>query len=313
MQRGREESRPYDPECPFCPGNEALTTEELFRLPGGGAGEGPGWRVRVVCNKYPVLLEEMPADVGESGGCGQVEPAVGRHEVIVETPIHDADLAGSSSDEVLEVLQACRERFAAAAADPRIEHVVIFRNQGRLAHASLTHPHSQLAGLPFVPPFVAHVLERSRAHAAAGASVLLLELVEAEVEDGARLLEVTERLATFVPFAAAHDHEIWIVPRQLPPRFDRVDDLGLRGLGDALRRATQALAVALGHPDYNSILHMAPLRDAAEQVLPWYLQIIPRRAVRAGFEMGIGVRILTTAPESAAQRLQSALREVAGF
>ncbi len=268
--------------------------------------------MRVVCNKYPVLLEEMPAAVGEPGAF-PVEPAVGRHEVIVETPVHDADLTGFGSDEMLGVLQAVRERFASAAADPRVEHVVIFRNQGRLAHASLPHPHSQLAGLPFVPPFVAQVLERSRKHEAECGAVLLLEMAKAEVEDGARLLKATERLATFVPFAAAHDHEIWIVPRQLPPRFDRVDDQDLRELGDALRRATRLLAIALGDPDYNLILHTAPLEGATERLLPWYLQIIPRCAVSAGFEMGIGVRILTTAPESAAQSLRSALPKVAGF
>ncbi len=269
--------------------------------------------MRVVGNKYPVLLEEVSAVVGEPGTFGQVEPAVGRHEVIVETPIHDADFAGFSSDEMLGVLQAVRERFAAAAADDRIEHVVVFRNQGRLAHASLPHPHSQLAGLPFVPPFVAQVLERSRGHAETCGEVLLLQMVEAEVKDGARLVEANERLATFVPFAAAHDHEVWIVPRQLPPRFDRVDDEGLRGLGDALRLATRSLAVALGEPDYNLILHTAPLGDATEEVLPWYVQVIPRCAVSAGFEMGIGVRILATTPETAAERLRSALAEVARF
>lgn len=268
--------------------------------------------MRVVGNKYPVLLGEMPVEVGEHGSFGRVEPAVGRHEVIVETPIHDAELATLGSDEVLEVLQACRDRFAAAAADPRIEHVVIFRNQGRLAHASLPHPHSQLAGLPFVPPFVAHVLERSRAHVTAGGKVLLREMVEAESEDGARLVEVTEQFATFVPFAASHDYEIWIVPRHVLPRFDRVDDSELRGLGDATRQAARALAVALGDPDYNLILHTAPLRGEAEELLPWYLQVIPRHAMTAGFEMGIGVRILTTTPETAAERLRSALGEVAG-
>jgi UDPglucose--hexose-1-phosphate uridylyltransferase len=313
MRRQREEPRPFDPGCPFCPGNEAQTTEELLRIPEGEAADAPGWRVRVVGNKYPVLLEEMPAQACEPGTSGQVEPAVGRHEVIVETPIHDADLASLSSEEIFEVLRAARDRFAAAVADPRVQHVVIFRNQGRLAHASLTHPHSQLVGLPFVPPLVAQVLERARAHATAHGAVLLLEMAEAEVEDGARLIEATERLATFVPFAAAHDHEIWIVPRQLPPRFDRADDQGLRGLGDALRRASRALAAALGDPDYNLILHTAPLRGANEELLPWYLQMIPRYAVSAGFEMGIGVRILTTAPEAAAETLRSALGKVAGL
>lgn len=269
--------------------------------------------MRVVGNKYPALLEATRVEAEDLGVLGRVEPAVGRHEVIVETPTHDTELARLGSDEVLEVLQACRERFAAAAADPRIQHVVIFRNQGRLARASLAHPHSQLAALPFVPPLVADVLERSHRHATATGSVLLLELADAEVEDGARLVEVTERLAVFVPFAAAHDHEIWIVPRYLPPRFDGVDDQWLRELGDALRRASRVLAVALGGPDYNCILHTPPLRSAAEELLPWHVRIIPRHSVSAGFEMGIGVRILTTSPETAAERLRSVLGEVAGF
>lgn len=238
---------------------------------------------------------------------------MGRHEVIVETPIHDSDLAGLSSDDIFDALQAYRARFAAAASDPRIEHVVIFRNQGRLGHASLPHPHAQLAGLPFVPSLVANVLERSRVHAALAGTTLLFEMCEAEVKDGSRLIEATERLATFVPFAAPHDHEIWIAPRDVPPRFDRLDDQSLRELGDALQRALQALAVALRDPDYNYILHTAPLKGEAENLLPWHLQIIPRQTVSAGFEMGLGVRMVTTAPETAAERLRSALGEVAGL
>lgn len=303
-------SRPIDRGCPFCPGNEEKTTAELYRIPGGRAGEGPGWRVRVVENKYPAL-GQLGGSHQALGRFWQIEPAVGRHEVIVETPAHDRELAGLGLEEVFEVMQAYRARFAAAAADPRVQHVVVFRNQGRLAHASLVHPHSQLAGLPFVPPFVADVLERSRAHAAESSTALLLEMVEEEVADGSRLVEGTERLATFVPFAAAHDHEVWIAPRYLPRRFDGVDDETLDQLGSALRRALRALAEALGDPDYNYILHAPPLRNDAEGVLPWYVQIIPRQSVGAGFEMGIGVRIVATAPEAAAEQLRSALGKVA--
>jgi len=296
-----------DPTCAFCPGNEAETTTELYRLP---PGQGAGWRVRVVVNKYPALSPSIAREFAAPSGPWQAEPAPGRHEVIVETPRHDSSMTELSDSELFEVLGTYRGRFAAAAADPQIKHVVIFRNQGPLANASIFHPHSQLVGLPFVPSLVSRKLERSRAHT--GERATLLELVRQEVEDGSRLIEATDRYATYVPYAAAHDHEVWVAPRILPPRFDRSDDGTLQGFGVALRRALAVVAEALDDPDYNFILHTPPLLESAEALLPWYGQIIPRQSVAAGFELAVGVRIVETRPEEAAARLRSALSKVAG-
>lgn len=183
-----------DPTCPFCPGNEAETPTELYRLP---PGQGTGWRVRVVANKYPALSPTIARECAAPSGRWEAEPVPGRHEVIVETPRHDPSMTELSDSELLEVLGTYRGRFAAAAADPQIKHVVIFRNQGPLANASIFHPHSQLVGLPFVPSLVSRKLERSRAHSRDRAA--LLDLVGQEVEDGTRLIEASDRYATYVP------------------------------------------------------------------------------------------------------------------
>ncbi|KPK75452.1 MAG: hypothetical protein AMS25_18310 [Gemmatimonas sp. SM23_52] len=296
-----------DPTCPFCPGNEAETTTELYRLP---PGEGTGWRLRVFANKYPALSASVPREFAAPSGPWESEPAPGRHEVIVETRRHDLSMTELSDSELFEVLRTYRGRFAEAAADPQIKHVVIFRNQGPLANASIFHPHSQLVGLPFVPSLVARKLERSRAHSTERAT--LLTLVGQEVEDSSRLIETTDRYATYVPYAAAHDHEVWVAPRFLPARFDHSDDGTLQGFGVALRRALAVVAEGLNDPDYNFILHTPPLLEHAEDVLPWYGQIIPRQTVAAGFELAVGVRIVQTRPEEAAARLRTALSKVAG-
>ncbi len=312
-QGSREQHLTFDPSCPFCPGNERQTPPELFRHP-AIPESGPDWSMRVVPNKYPAF----PADAGTvATGSGSpfehAEPAVGRHEVIIETPVHNRDLMALDDAAMLEVMRVYRARYAAAAADDRVRHILIFRNFGKMANASLEHPHSQFVGLPFVPPRVAGRLERSRRYRQQEGGTLLLDMVADEIRQEQRLVEKTERLATFVPYAANHDFEAWIAPRTAVPAFEASDDETLAELGRALQRALAAQDQALGRPDYNFLLHTAPLEPGAADVLPWYIQIVPRVTVTAGFELGLGVHILIITPEAAAQRLREGLSKVAGL
>ena len=294
----------FDPDCPFCPGNEAHTPTEIYRSP---EDKEDDWRVRVVGNKYPALVDELSSIPAAGSPLQATEAAVGRHEVIIEAREHDRSFTCLDDAEVAEVMRAYRGGFAAAAADERIKHVVIFRNQGVMANASIDHPHSQLAGLAFVSSALAGKLERSQRYATETGRVLLSDMVEAELAAGSRIIAADEHLATFAPFAPTYDHEIWVAPRDLPARFETLDDGTLIELGVALRRAVSAMEDALGSPDYNCILQAPPLVDGAEAVLPWYFQIIPRRFLAAGFEMGVGVHILVTTPEEAAERVKAAL------
>ncbi len=262
--------------------------------------------MRVVPNKYPALARQAASPPAAAPDPQSVESAVGRHEVIIEARAHDRRYTNLTDNEVLEVMKACRARFAAAATDERVEHVIIFRNQGAMANASIEHPHSQLAGLGFVPPTLTSKLERCQRHLDATGRALLIDILEGELADGARIVEATDNLVTFVPYAPTYDFEIWVAPRRVPPRFDGLDDATLAQLGVAVRRAASAMELALQHPDYNGILQTPPLSAGAETALPWYFQIIPRRYLAAGFELGVGVHILLTTPEEAAERLRSA-------
>jgi UDPglucose--hexose-1-phosphate uridylyltransferase len=304
---GKPEELPnYDPGCPFCPENEKRAATEVYRDPPGQDPLSAGWRVRVVKNKYPALVEDGKMGGLERGRYRYAEAALGRHEVIIEHAHHDKPFTEYEDDELLRVMQAYRDRFAAAAADDRIRHVVIFRNQGRMANATIMHPHSQLAALSFVPPHVKHVLERSLEHRGAGGHALLFDIVQEEVENRDRLVAASKRFASFVPFAPTHDFEIWVAPRFVPQRFDRADDETLAEFGEALRQALTALDRSLGGPDYNFVLHTPPLLGT-ESAMPWYVQIIPRLTLAAGFELGVGVQIIVTPPEDAAARLRESL------
>lgn len=297
----------FDPTCPFCPGNESHTASELFRLP--AASEGP-WRVRVIANLYPAMVPPETSRAPDRDGdategdqvrdLGESEPSEGRHEVIVETPLHDHTLVEFSDQDLDDLLSVYQARFADAAGDESIRQIVLFRNQGVLANASISHPHTQLAALGFVPPAIGRWLRRARHYRARRGVTLLRDLVDWEIKRRLRLVHLGPEFAVLVPFAPINDHELWLVPRVPPPRFDRVESHTLREFGRTLRRAIAIVNATLDRPDFNLVLQTPPLIDGADSIMPWYAQIIPRRTVRAGFEMGIGVQVTSTVPEEAA-------------
>ena len=304
--RERPPQPEHDPNCPFCPGNEEDTPPEILRVPAGAEA----WRVRVIPNKYPALVSG--ADAGRTSTDDDERlAAVGPHEVIIESERHNRRFQELTDPELLDVLRAYRSRFAAATAQRSVRHVMLFRNQGPMANATLAHPHAQLVGLPVVPPLVEDALRRSRAFRAETGRSLLAALAEEERRVGARVVLEGERFLVFVPEAASFDLEMWIVAKESPPRFDRAGDELLAELGRTVRACVAALEAAADGPDYNLILQAPPLLPGADEALPWYVQVIPRTAGMAGFEIGAGIRILTVTPETAAGRLRRALAEVA--
>ncbi|HSG29036.1 MAG TPA: DUF4931 domain-containing protein, partial [Candidatus Krumholzibacterium sp.] len=134
--------------CPFCPGNEKMTPPEILRLP----TDGP-WSVRVVPNRFPALSASGEPDRRGIGIYDQMN-GIGAHEVIIETPDHRADLADLGTTGIAGVIQAVRRRVLDLAADDRIRYVLVFKNHGQSAGASLSHSHCQLIATPVVPVLV---------------------------------------------------------------------------------------------------------------------------------------------------------------
>ncbi len=148
--------------CAFCDGRESETPPEVlaFRRNGGPPNTGD-WTVRVVPNKFPALrIEGELAPEGE--GIFDRMNGIGAHEVIVETPDHNADLAQLTPNRIEEVLWAYRERVVDLQKDPRFRYTLIFKNHGADAGASLEHTHSQLIALPIIPLYVVEELNGAR-------------------------------------------------------------------------------------------------------------------------------------------------------
>lgn len=302
--------------CPLCPGNERYTGHEILavRDPGTPAN-GPGWRVRVVPNKFPVLRVEGPLERWGQG-LYDVASGVGAHEVIVETADHDRTLADLSVEELREVLRVFRARLADLTRDVRLRYLMLFKNQGTDAGARLAHPHSQIIAIPEIPNQIARELRSGQDYFGQKERCLFCDAVRQEVEGGDRLVLDAARYVAFVPFASALPFEIALYPRFHAHDFTATGDEDLLHLASALREVLGRLRAVLEDPPYNLALHTSPppherpgrrgMWDSLPLDWHWHFEIAPRITRIAGFEWSSGFYINPVVPEDAARFLREA-------
>ncbi len=200
--------------CPFEYGNEHTTPPEVFAIPRGPRlPNTPNWSVRVVPNKYPALGIE--GDLSrEAVGIFDKVAGIGAHEVIVETPDHLRPMADLSPAEIALVFRAWRDRIVDLRRDTRIRYVLLFKNHGREAGASLYHPHSQLIATPIIPTVVVQELNVAREHWGHKERCVFCDLIAQERAFGDRMAIETERFVALEPFASAFPFETWILPKR---------------------------------------------------------------------------------------------------
>jgi UDPglucose--hexose-1-phosphate uridylyltransferase len=263
-------------DCPFCPGNESMTPPESARLGGGAPGE-PGWTVRVVPNLYPIV------------------PV---HEVVILSPDHRASFGRLDDDHAVDVVRLLRDR-AALHLEQGCAHVQVLVNHRRAAGASIAHPHAQIVGLEAPPPEPLQAIARFDA---GGGDLVAREIAAAR---DAALVVVDGPAPAWSPPAATAPFAQRVAHRSTRARFDEATDAEVAVVARATRAAVAKLGVTLDDPPYNLMFHTAP-RDVRAGEFHWYVDIVPRTSVIAGFEMGTGILVNTVAPDVAADQLRSA-------
>jgi UDPglucose--hexose-1-phosphate uridylyltransferase len=283
----------FDPLCPFCPGNEDRLAGILFERRGPHP-EVP-WATRVVPNKYPIVSgNAVPADA--RAGLG------GSHEVVIETPRHDRQLADMATDEIEAILDTYRGRFLAHAA--RAAWTVAFRNHGPSAGISLVHAHGHVLSTLTLPPLVEAREWRAERFFSETGRCHLCEALAHEQREGGRLVRETDRLAAFVPYAAEVRFELWVVPRRHCSDFAFASDAELVELGSLLKTLLGDLRRQAGDPDYNFVILSATATRRASPAWHWLLRLRPRTTAIGGFELASGVAVNPSLPEIDAAQLR---------
>ncbi len=295
-----------DTACPFDAGHEHMTPHELLAYGRNGSGPNtPGWSLRVIPNQFPVLRVEGTLDRQGEGLFDKMN-GIGAHEVIIESPRHEDTLATLDDQSIERVLWAARERVQDLKRDQRFRYIIIFKNHGAAAGASLDHSCSQLIALPIVPREVRDEVDGAHAHYEKKERCVFCDILRQESADGRRLIAENADMVALAPYAPRFPFETWILPRRHQALFEvspRHEYASLaRLLGDILRRMNKTL----GMPPYNLLIHSAPVAERAADYFHWHVEIIPKLTKVAGFEWATGFYLNPTSPEEAAQVLREA-------
>jgi len=295
----------YSENCPFCPGNEAMTPpEELAYRCEGTEPDTEGWWVRVIPNKFAALVPNGGLGRMHESGFFRSMEGVGKHEVVIESPLHNATVGTMDLRQIEEILLIYRDRFNELSQDPRFQFVTIFRNHGKLAGTSLHHPHSQLIATPIVPLHIRHRLEEAMRYYDDHGECVFCRMLDEELNVQKRVVLETEKFLAFVPFASSTPFETWIMPKEHAATYGNISIDDAKKLAEVLSRIMKKLHSGLNDPDYNYMIYTAPFKDANGNWYHWFIRIAPRLNMIAGFELGSRVFINTTPPEVAAEFLR---------
>jgi len=306
LAEGTPARRTTTADCPFCEGHERETTEEVLAVrTAGSAANGPGWQVRVVTNLYPALLPESGPFEPRPQAMFDSQPAIGAHEVVIETPHHLIGTIDLTVDELAEVLLVYRERLAALRAMKRYLQPIVFKNVGAAAGASIEHAHSQIIALPMVPREIAAELDSAHRYHQHNRRCIYCQLVADELSSGQRLVHPTsnpasEHFVALSAYAARTPFETWILPAEHQSDFEQLSAAGALELARVMRTVVAKIDAALDRPAYNYIIHTSPFDTYANDHYHWHIEIIPRVTKTAGFEWGTGLAINPVPPEEAA-------------
>jgi UDPglucose--hexose-1-phosphate uridylyltransferase len=297
--------------CPFDEGNESMTPPEIYAYrPNQSLANTRGWKIRVVPNKFPALRVEGTVE-REGMGMYDKMTGIGAHEVIIETPIHDQEIHKRPLEAVVHLLETYQMRLVDLMKDTRLIYIMIFKNYGDRAGASLAHPHSQIIALPIVPKRVREEFNGAQEYYNYKMRCVFCDIIREEKRFGTRITYENASFISLCPYASRFPFEIWLMPKRHMSGYQMVTQQEMKEFADCLIATMKQLAKSLGSPQYNYMLHLEPNRGVPGNPWPefmsfyhWHLEIIPKLTRVAGFEWGTGFYLNPTAPEDAAAFLR---------
>lgn len=302
--------------CPLCPGNEHMTPPAVLVYLKSGKGirkakdkngfRHKNWLIRCIPNLYPAFAPpKMKISRRKVMKSCDLAAAVGHHEVLVESPIHDEHPSNAKIPQLVHVINAYIDRLRELSAKPYVKYVSIFRNHGLEAGASLSHAHSQIIATPSVPEIVEEELKASRKFWNKNKRCVFCDIMEKELS-GPRLIVENSEFVVFAPWASVHPLEFWIFPKKHEAALLDMSQGEVKIFAKTLRACFNGLKRLLNDPPYNFGFHLAVNKDACD-CYHWHLEVYPKLAIWAGFEKSTGMYINTVTPEAAAESLRKTI------
>jgi len=298
----------WDASCPFCPGNETQTPDEVFRLP--LAAQSSAWEVRVVPNRFAALTPGEDITRRDDGHFFHKMQGFGIHEVIIESPSHNTPMALMTYEQVEKVLIAYLERYNDLKKDRRLKFITIFKNQGWASGTSLVHPHSQLVATPIMAIYYHRTFDVAHDYYADMGGCLYCDLLAEELEKKERIIAETKEFVVLHPYASRASYETWIIPKRHYASFGLYPDMYLAELARVLKDTLLCLYRELDDPAFNYMIDTSTTEDEEDPYYHWHIRIVPRLTLIAGFELGSGIYINASLPEQTATSMRACVQSL---
>lgn len=300
-------------KCPFCPGNEEMTPpadmvlvkrgDTLLKQTDSEGDAIKGWVVRVFPNKYPLVTPNAAPSYGEHPHYS--EPAVGYHYVMVASPKHDVPFSKIDVEQWTNILASLQDKVRWLYAQKGVSYVTIFINSAKAA--SVAHPHLQIITTPRVPPEVEVEAETVQGSLNELGICPMCQVVAAE-SGGPRQIITTDFYVAFAPWVSRMAYEFWIYPKRHQTSLLKLSQKEMMDLALMLRSTLGGMAKALGSSEFSLVFHSSSEKKTTKQI-HWHIEVFPKSSAWAGLELGAGIFVNATSPESAAQLLGSMARK----
>jgi len=289
--------------CPFCPSR-----------PGAFATEVPATDYQIVAleNRFPSFTAGAPGPSGD-GPLERRARATGECEVILYSPEHRGSLGFLPPEQARALVEVWADRYRELGGRPDVQYVFIFENRGPEIGVTLTHPHGQIYGFPYVPPRIERELASSAAYHQKTGGCLQCDVVEAELAARERLVAHNDSWAAYVPFAARWPYEAHVTSRAHRSSLLELANAERAGFVDVLQTVLQKYdhLWSISMP-YIMSMHQAPTDGADRSDCHLHVELTPpyrsrdRLKYLAGCETGAGTFINDTLPEEKATELRRA-------
>lgn len=280
--RPDQSSKQFDEACQFCP-TKLQGIKGLHHL-----GTAKNWRVKVLANKFPAVTLDNPR-------------AYGQQEVVIETPDHTRELEDLPLEHISDLLTVYADRTKAITKNKKIEYILIFKNNGGTAGASLQHAHSQIFATNFLPPHLVDKSQRQQAYKLDKGTCVYCDVIKKE-KISPRLVWQDKNVIAFTPYASMFNYEIWIMPKRHIDNITELTSAEKLSWAKILKHSLKKIS-QLNLP-YNYYFHQV-INDEDQHL---YMKIVPRGSVWAGVEVGSGLIINPIAPEEAAKFYRQGLK-----
>jgi UDPglucose--hexose-1-phosphate uridylyltransferase len=306
MVSTERQNRPLTPadHCPFCPESDKVPDEyDVFSYD----------------NDWPILSPLPPEVTPVDSSIFKNARSFGKCEVVLYSPEHGSSLGELSEENISKLIELWVKKYIELGSKDFIKYVFIFENRGKEVGVTITHPHGQIYGFPFIPKKIEIELASCKEYFEKEKKNLYLEILKEELRQEIRIVDENDYFVTFVPYFADYPYQVFIVPREKRLSIDELNSEEKLQLGKALKRIVTTYDHLFERDfPYMMCFHQKPTDGKGYSYYQFHIEFYPplrnekTQKFNASSETGSWTHGNPTSPEEKAYEIRKTMKKLYG-